>query len=221
MQPTRWRSSRPTSAASLSAGGDGRRPWTRPSGPRSSRSSRLRSRRTPILCVPRLCCGSVTSTRRSAPACCSTRAGPRAGSRLYRPRARARTAPAVGGRRACVGRAAGGGQQISGLAGIRNPNHLHWSGHAIAAHLVAGREADAVRLVDWLDESADTLVLRWPRFAATLGKARLAERLPGCRRRRDVLPGGAGDPRRGRAPAPAGRGPARLRRLLAAPRAAG
>ena len=67
-------------------------------------------------------------------------------------------------------------ERISASAGIRNPNHLHWGGHAIAAHLVAGRDADAVRLVDWLDERAETLVLRWPRFAATLGRARLAER---------------------------------------------
>ncbi len=67
-------------------------------------------------------------------------------------------------------------EQVSGSAGIRNPNHLHWSGHAIAAHLLAGREVDAVRLVDWLDERADTLDLRWPRFAATLGRARLADR---------------------------------------------
>ncbi len=67
-------------------------------------------------------------------------------------------------------------EQVSGSAGIRNPNHLHWGGHAIAAHLVAGREADAVRLVDWLDERAGALSLRWPRFAATIGRARLAER---------------------------------------------
>jgi DNA-binding CsgD family transcriptional regulator len=67
-------------------------------------------------------------------------------------------------------------EQVSNSAGIRNPNHLHWGGHAIAAHLAAGREADAVRLVDWLDERADALSLRWPRFAATLGRARLSER---------------------------------------------
>jgi DNA-binding CsgD family transcriptional regulator len=67
-------------------------------------------------------------------------------------------------------------EQVSASAGIRNPNHLHWGGHAIAAHLAASREADAIRLVDWLDERADTLSLSWPRFAATLGRARLAER---------------------------------------------
>jgi DNA-binding CsgD family transcriptional regulator len=67
-------------------------------------------------------------------------------------------------------------EHVSNSAGIRNPNHLHWSGHAIAAHLVVGREADAERLVDCLDERADALSLRWPRFAATLGRARLAER---------------------------------------------
>jgi DNA-binding CsgD family transcriptional regulator len=67
-------------------------------------------------------------------------------------------------------------EQLSDSAGIRNPNHIHWGGHAIEAHLAAGREADAVRLVDWLDERADTLSLRWPRFAAMIGRARLAER---------------------------------------------
>jgi DNA-binding CsgD family transcriptional regulator len=67
-------------------------------------------------------------------------------------------------------------EHVSRSAGIRNPNHIQWGGHAIAAHLAAGREADAVRLVDWLDERADTLSLRWPRFAAMIGRARLAER---------------------------------------------
>ncbi len=67
-------------------------------------------------------------------------------------------------------------EQVSNSAGIRNPNHLHWGGHAIAAHLDVGRETDALRLVEWLDERADVLSLRWPRFAATIGRARLAER---------------------------------------------
>ena len=67
-------------------------------------------------------------------------------------------------------------ERVSHSAGIRNPNHLHWGGHAIAAYLVAGRDADAVRLVEWLDGRAAALSLRWPRFAATLGRARLAER---------------------------------------------
>ena len=67
-------------------------------------------------------------------------------------------------------------EQVSNSARIRNPNHYHWGGHAIAAHLDGGREADAVRLVDWLDERAEVLGVRWPRFAATIGRARLAER---------------------------------------------
>ncbi|HEY2052408.1 MAG TPA: LuxR C-terminal-related transcriptional regulator [Solirubrobacterales bacterium] len=67
-------------------------------------------------------------------------------------------------------------ERVSDAAGIGNPNHMHWAGHAIAAHLLAGREADAERLVDRLDERADALSLRWPRFAAMMGRARLAER---------------------------------------------
>ena len=67
-------------------------------------------------------------------------------------------------------------ERVSDAAGIGNPNHIHWAGHAIAAHLLAGRDADAERLVGRLDERADALAVRWPRFAATLGRARLAER---------------------------------------------
>lgn len=67
-------------------------------------------------------------------------------------------------------------ERVSDAAGIDNPNHMHWAGHAIAAHLLAGRDADAGRLVGRLEERAEALALRWPRFAATLGRARLAER---------------------------------------------
>ncbi len=67
-------------------------------------------------------------------------------------------------------------ERLSNSAGIRNPNHIHWAGHAISAHLAAGRAADAERLVDWLEGSANALSVRWPRFAATIGRANLAER---------------------------------------------
>lgn len=67
-------------------------------------------------------------------------------------------------------------ERVSDAAGIGNPNHMHWAGHAIAAHLLAGRDAEAKRLVGRLEERAEVLSLRWPRFAAALGRARLAER---------------------------------------------
>jgi DNA-binding CsgD family transcriptional regulator/DNA-binding transcriptional ArsR family regulator len=67
-------------------------------------------------------------------------------------------------------------ERVSDAAGIDNPNHMHWAGHAIAAHLLAGRDAEAARLVVRLEERAEVLSLRWPRFAAALGRARLAER---------------------------------------------
>jgi DNA-binding CsgD family transcriptional regulator len=59
-------------------------------------------------------------------------------------------------------------------AGIREPCHVHWAGHAIAAHIAALRTADAVRVIEWLEDCARPLTCAWPRIAATLGRAELA-----------------------------------------------
>jgi tetratricopeptide (TPR) repeat protein len=41
--------------------------------------------------------------------------------------------------------------------GVGDPNHVQWAGHAIAAHVAAGRVDDAERVVSWLEDCADTL----------------------------------------------------------------
>ncbi len=67
-------------------------------------------------------------------------------------------------------------ERINVAAGVGEPNHTQWAGHAIAAHLLAGRHDDAQRVLRWLERRAAVLPSRWPRFAATLGAARIAER---------------------------------------------
>jgi len=64
-------------------------------------------------------------------------------------------------------------EQLTREAGIREPCHVHWQSHAVAAHLAAGREDDAVRVVEWVEECAQPLSCRWPRIVATLGRAQL------------------------------------------------
>jgi DNA-binding CsgD family transcriptional regulator len=59
--------------------------------------------------------------------------------------------------------------------GIGEPCLPPWPRHAIAAHLAGGRLADAQRLIDWLDQAAQTLPCRFPRIAAASGRAQLAE----------------------------------------------
>jgi DNA-binding CsgD family transcriptional regulator len=66
--------------------------------------------------------------------------------------------------------------EVTRAVGIREPCHLQWQGHAIAAHLAANRTDDAQRVIDWLESCARSLPCRWPRIAATLGRAQLAAR---------------------------------------------
>ena len=65
-------------------------------------------------------------------------------------------------------------ERITHAAGIREPCHMHWAGHAITAHLAAGRPDDAVRVIAWLEDCARPLPCRWPAIVATLGRAQLA-----------------------------------------------
>jgi DNA-binding CsgD family transcriptional regulator/Tfp pilus assembly protein PilF len=60
-------------------------------------------------------------------------------------------------------------------AGVGEPCLVKWQGHAIRAHLLAGRRADAERVVAWLEQRAATLDCAWPTIAASVGRARLAE----------------------------------------------
>jgi DNA-binding CsgD family transcriptional regulator len=60
-------------------------------------------------------------------------------------------------------------------AGIGEPCLVPWAGHALAAYAGSGREADALRVLAGLDDAATRLPCRWPRIAAAVGRARLAE----------------------------------------------
>jgi DNA-binding CsgD family transcriptional regulator len=67
-----------------------------------------------------------------------------------------------------------GAEEIARSVGLEEPCLLHWAGNAIAAHVAAGRVSDAERVLRWLDGRAAVVPSRWPRFAAALGRARLA-----------------------------------------------
>jgi ATP/maltotriose-dependent transcriptional regulator MalT len=67
-------------------------------------------------------------------------------------------------------------EQITRQAGIGEPCMVCWAGHAIDAHLAFGRTEDALRVLAWLQERAETLPCVWPRAAADLGRAALAAR---------------------------------------------
>jgi DNA-binding CsgD family transcriptional regulator len=66
-------------------------------------------------------------------------------------------------------------EQVTRWAGIREPCHLLWAGHAVAAHLAVGREGDARRVLEWIDACAARLPCVWPRIAAAVGRAQLSE----------------------------------------------
>jgi DNA-binding CsgD family transcriptional regulator len=59
--------------------------------------------------------------------------------------------------------------------GMREPCFPPWGRHAVAAHVGAGREVDARRVVDWLDARGSGLPCRFPRIAAATGRALIAE----------------------------------------------
>lgn len=60
-------------------------------------------------------------------------------------------------------------------AGVREPSHTPWYGHAVAAHLLAGRSEDAERVLDRLEPHAEGHPGRWPGFVLLLGRARVDE----------------------------------------------
>jgi DNA-binding CsgD family transcriptional regulator len=59
--------------------------------------------------------------------------------------------------------------------GIGEPCLPPWARHGITAYIAAGRLDDATRVVDWLERSVARLACRFPRIAATTGRAQLAE----------------------------------------------
>jgi DNA-binding CsgD family transcriptional regulator len=58
--------------------------------------------------------------------------------------------------------------------GIGEPCAVPWAGHAIAAHVGAGDEDAARRVIGWLEDAAGSLPCRWPLIAAATGRAWLA-----------------------------------------------
>ncbi|HEV7686748.1 MAG TPA: LuxR C-terminal-related transcriptional regulator, partial [Acidimicrobiia bacterium] len=60
--------------------------------------------------------------------------------------------------------------------GVEEPCVVPWAGHGVTAHLAAGHVDDARRVTVWLEQRAEALPCRWPRAAAALGRAGLAER---------------------------------------------
>jgi DNA-binding CsgD family transcriptional regulator len=67
-------------------------------------------------------------------------------------------------------------EQLYERLGIGEPCVVPWAGRAVIAHARAGRDADAARVLDWLDACAAHLPCRYPRVAAAFGRAELAMR---------------------------------------------
>ena len=67
-------------------------------------------------------------------------------------------------------------EQLSEHLGIGEPCVVPWGGRAVIAHARAGRDADADRVLGWLDSCAGRLPCRYPAVAAAFGRAELAIR---------------------------------------------
>ena len=67
-------------------------------------------------------------------------------------------------------------EQLFEQLGIGEPCVVPWAGRAVIAHARAGRDADAARVLGWLDSCAARLPCRYPRVAAAFGRAELAVR---------------------------------------------
>ena len=66
-------------------------------------------------------------------------------------------------------------EEVLAGAGVAEPNHTQWFGHAVHAHLLADRTGDAERVLGVLAPRAAAHPAAWPRFVLALGRARLAE----------------------------------------------
>lgn len=59
--------------------------------------------------------------------------------------------------------------------GIGEPCIVPWARHAAAAHVAVGDMAEAERVVRWVEGCAQGLPCRWPRIAAAVGRASIAD----------------------------------------------
>jgi DNA-binding CsgD family transcriptional regulator len=65
-------------------------------------------------------------------------------------------------------------EQLAERLGIGEPCVVPWAGRAVIAHSRSGRDADATRVLGWLDACAARLPCRYPAAAAAFGRAELA-----------------------------------------------
>jgi len=66
-------------------------------------------------------------------------------------------------------------EEVTREVGIREPCHVQWQGHAVGAHLAAGRLDDARRVVTWLEDCGAGLSCLWPQIALAVSRAHIAE----------------------------------------------
>lgn len=67
-------------------------------------------------------------------------------------------------------------ERLLDAAGIREPNHTPYAADAVAAHLLAGRDDEARRVLRALEPVAARHPGRWPRHAVALSRGRIDER---------------------------------------------
>jgi DNA-binding CsgD family transcriptional regulator len=65
--------------------------------------------------------------------------------------------------------------QLTTQMGIAEPCAVPWGRHALISYLASERFDDARRVIDWLERGVARLPCRWPRIAAAIGRAWLAE----------------------------------------------
>ncbi|HEX6405125.1 MAG TPA: LuxR C-terminal-related transcriptional regulator [Pseudonocardiaceae bacterium] len=66
-------------------------------------------------------------------------------------------------------------EQSTTQMGIAEPCAVPWARHALVSYLANGRLDDSNRVIDWLERGSTRLPCRWPRIAASAGRALLAE----------------------------------------------
>lgn len=65
--------------------------------------------------------------------------------------------------------------QLTTRMGFAEPCAVPWARHALVSYLASHRLDDVRRVIDWLERGAARLPCRWPRIAAAIGRAGLAE----------------------------------------------
>jgi DNA-binding CsgD family transcriptional regulator len=65
-------------------------------------------------------------------------------------------------------------EELTREVGIGEPCATLWAGHAIEAHVNAGRPERAANVLDWLERCATPLRCCWPQVQLAVGRARLA-----------------------------------------------